>query len=112
MPGIVSAGGVNTNNPNYTQFFKTTQIPHPAEIFVFLDEHPDSIDDGYFLNKDAEVTYGDHSYSGSFEWHDLPASYHNNSAAFSFADGHSFAASLAETNHHLPARTRCRQASH
>jgi prepilin-type N-terminal cleavage/methylation domain-containing protein/prepilin-type processing-associated H-X9-DG protein len=87
--GVVSAGGVNTNNPNYTQFFKSTQIPRPADIFVFLDEHPDSIDDGYFIDKDAEVTYGGYSYSGSFEWIDLPASYHNNSTAFSFADGHS-----------------------
>ena len=87
--GIVSAGGVNTNNPGYTQFFKNTQMPRPADIFVFLDEHPDSIDDGYFIDKDTEVASGDSNYSGSFEWLDLPASYHNNSAAFSFADGHS-----------------------
>jgi len=83
--GAFSTNGVNVNNPNYTQFFKITQIPRPADIFVFLDEHPDSIDDGYFLNKDAEITYG--SYGGA-EWIDLPASYHNNAAAFSFADGH------------------------
>jgi prepilin-type N-terminal cleavage/methylation domain-containing protein/prepilin-type processing-associated H-X9-DG protein len=84
--GIISANGVNTNNPNYTQFFKITQMPRPADIFVFLDEHPDSIDDGYFLNKDAEVNYGYND--GGAEWIDLPASYHNNAAAFSFADGH------------------------
>jgi prepilin-type processing-associated H-X9-DG protein len=47
-------------------------------VFVFLDEHPDSIDDGYFLNQ-----------SESDQWHDLPASYHDGSASFSFADGHS-----------------------
>jgi prepilin-type N-terminal cleavage/methylation domain-containing protein/prepilin-type processing-associated H-X9-DG protein len=83
--GAFSTNGVNVNNPSYTQFFKITQIPHPSDIFVFLDEHPDSIDDGYFLNKDAEIAYGNY---GGDEWLDLPASYHNSSTAFSFADGH------------------------
>ena len=50
--GEFSTNGVNTNNPDYTQFFKITQIPQPTEIFVFLDEHPDSINDGYFLERD------------------------------------------------------------
>src|ERR1017187_9069692 len=76
--GEISSSGVNTNNPDYVQFFKITQIPQPTEIFVFLDEHPDSINDGYFLERDYYP-----------EWHDLPASYHNGSAAFSFANGHS-----------------------
>jgi prepilin-type N-terminal cleavage/methylation domain-containing protein/prepilin-type processing-associated H-X9-DG protein len=84
--GAFSTNGVNINNPNYTQFFKITQIPRPSEIFVFLDEHPDSIDDGYFLNKDVDIAY--ESYGSSSEWIDLPASYHNGAAAFSFADGH------------------------
>jgi prepilin-type N-terminal cleavage/methylation domain-containing protein/prepilin-type processing-associated H-X9-DG protein len=87
--GTFSTNGVNSNNPGYKQFFKITQIPQPTEIFVFLDEHPDSINDGYFLDQDAQIVHHGYSYSGSFEWHDLPASYHNNSAAFSFADGHS-----------------------
>ena len=76
--GEISSSGVNTNNPDYTQFFKNTQIPQPTEIFVFLDEHPDSINDGYFLERDYYP-----------EWHDLPATYHNDATAFSFADGHS-----------------------
>jgi prepilin-type N-terminal cleavage/methylation domain-containing protein/prepilin-type processing-associated H-X9-DG protein len=88
--GNFSVTGVNVNNPGYKQFFKTTQIPRPSEIFTFLDEHPDSIDDGYFLNK-AATSYGAYGESGSShdEWTDLPASYHNNSASFAFADGHS-----------------------
>ena len=76
--GPFTAGGININNPGYVQFFKVTQIPHPSEIFVFLDEHPDSINDGYFINR-----------AYSWQWRDLPASYHNGAAAFSFADGHS-----------------------
>ena len=84
--GSISASGVNSNNPTYKQFFKITQIPRPVEIFVFLDEHPDSIDDGYFLNKHA-TTKG---YYGATlqEWHDLPASYHNRATSFAYADGH------------------------
>jgi type II secretory pathway pseudopilin PulG len=88
--GSFSSGGFNTNNPGYRQFFKMTQIPQPAGIFVFLDEHPDSIDDGYFLNRvtsDYMPAYGNRGQAA--EWIDLPASYHNRATAFSFADGHS-----------------------
>jgi prepilin-type N-terminal cleavage/methylation domain-containing protein/prepilin-type processing-associated H-X9-DG protein len=76
--GDVSNGGFNRNNPEYIQFFSLSAIPRPANIFVFLDEHPDSINDGYFLNKQDE-----------WRWIDLPASYHNGAASFAFADGHS-----------------------
>ena len=76
--GELSNAGFNVNNPEYVQFFRLSSIPRPASIFVFLDEHPDSINDGYFLNK-AEY----------HQWVDLPASYHNGAATFSFADGHS-----------------------
>ncbi|MFZ0828736.1 MAG: prepilin-type N-terminal cleavage/methylation domain-containing protein [Verrucomicrobiia bacterium] len=90
--GDASANGFNVNNPGYVQFFKITQIPQPTEIFVFLDEHPDTIDDGYFIDKSTEYA-GSGPYGGSgphyAEWHDLPATYHNNATAFSFADGHS-----------------------
>ena len=89
--GDASASGVNVNNPGYVQFFKLTKIPQPAEIFVFLDEHPNTIDDGYFLNKapeNAGGAYGGAGYSHA-EWTDLPATYHNNATSFSFADGHS-----------------------
>jgi prepilin-type N-terminal cleavage/methylation domain-containing protein/prepilin-type processing-associated H-X9-DG protein len=77
--GNFSQTGTNLNNPGYVQFFKTFTIPRPSDIFVFLDEHPDSIDDGYFLNRDMATP----------TWNDLPASYHDGAASFSFADGHS-----------------------
>lgn len=76
--GDLSAQGFNVNAPGYRQFFRLAQIPNPAGIFTFVDEHPDSIDDGYFVNR-----------AYSWRWIDLPASYHNRSAALSFADGHS-----------------------
>jgi len=77
--GNFSQSGTNVNNPDYIQFFKTTSFPRPADIFVFLDEHPDSIDDGYFLNREVSPA----------AWNDLPGSYHDGGASFSLADGHS-----------------------
>lgn len=50
---------------------------HPSSIYVFLDEHPDTINDGFFMNRWEE-----------FRWGNLPASYHNGAANLSFADGH------------------------
>jgi prepilin-type N-terminal cleavage/methylation domain-containing protein/prepilin-type processing-associated H-X9-DG protein len=76
--GPASSTGINQNNTNYVQFFSLAAIPQPLGIFVFLDEHPDSINDGYFVNR-AYYSW----------WIDLPASYHNGAASFSFADGHS-----------------------
>jgi prepilin-type N-terminal cleavage/methylation domain-containing protein/prepilin-type processing-associated H-X9-DG protein len=75
--GENSRYGTNIFNPEYKQFKRTSDITKPTRIFVFLDEHPDSINDGYFLNRIDEL-----------EWLDLPASYHNGAATFSFADGH------------------------
>jgi prepilin-type N-terminal cleavage/methylation domain-containing protein/prepilin-type processing-associated H-X9-DG protein len=81
--GTYTQGGYNVNFPNYTQFFKATTIPQPSDIFVFLDEHPDSIDDGYFLDSYTENS------TNVPTWTDLPASYHNGAGNFAFADGHS-----------------------
>ena len=75
--GEFTTDGFNTNNPAYKQFFAFTEIPQPSDIFVFIEEHPDSIRDGYFLNN-ATV----------YQWSDLPASYHGGGANIVFADGH------------------------
>ena len=75
--GAATTGGFNVNNPSYVQFFRLSQIPNPVSFFVLVDEHPDSINDGYFLNR-----------ADKRAWIDLPGSYHNNGATFSFADGH------------------------
>ncbi len=75
--GEFTASGDNVNVPQYTQFFRLAEIPEPSRIFVFLDEHPDSINDGYFLNRPALR-----------EWNDLPGSYHDGATALAFADGH------------------------
>ena len=66
--------------PNYYTYRKLTEIirPPPVGAFVFLDEHPDHIDDGYFL-----VCVDRHAI-----WGNCPANYHNGACGFSFADGH------------------------
>jgi prepilin-type processing-associated H-X9-DG protein len=75
--GSFMTDGYNINNPAYRQFDRLTQIPEPATLFVFIEEHPDSINDGYFLNRAAK-----------YEWNDLPASWHNGAANLSYGDGH------------------------
>jgi prepilin-type N-terminal cleavage/methylation domain-containing protein/prepilin-type processing-associated H-X9-DG protein len=55
--------------------------PAPSFTWVFVDEHPDSINDGcFFLNP--------HAIGADARWKDLPASYHDGAAGFAFADGH------------------------
>jgi len=70
---------VNTFDGGYRQFLKLSTIPQPATIFVMLDEHPNSINDGYYLNTSGNA-------SG---WGDSPATYHDGACGISFADGHS-----------------------
>jgi len=60
--------------------------PGPANLFVFLDEHPDSINDGWFMFADEGALSG--GSLGDGKWFNLPASYHNGACNFSFADGH------------------------
>ncbi len=74
------AGSMNGSLTTHRRFYKMSDIPKPTGIFVFLDEHPDSINDGWFIN--------DPTWSPA-RWSDLPASYHNGACGFSFADGHS-----------------------
>jgi len=68
---------VDVFNPLYTQFFRQSQIVNPSGIFVFLDEHCDTINDGFFVNR-----------LETYQWGNLPASYHNGAVNLSFADGH------------------------
>ena len=68
---------LNEFNPNYIQFISDNHIRQPSDIFVFIGEHPDTINDGYYMNRFHE-----------YKWGNLPASYHNGATALSYADGH------------------------
>jgi prepilin-type processing-associated H-X9-DG protein len=65
--------------PGYRVFLKESDLVLPGGTFVFADEHPDSIDDTWFR--------GDPS-AGRDSESNIPASFHNRGAVFSFADGH------------------------
>jgi prepilin-type processing-associated H-X9-DG protein len=61
----------------YRQWLKARDIPDPAMTFLTLDEHPDSINDGFFISDPNAPTWGD-----------IPATLHSGATTFSFADGH------------------------
>jgi prepilin-type N-terminal cleavage/methylation domain-containing protein len=64
-------------------------IPAPVNAWVFIDEHPDSINDGLFRvnlqNVAADYT------GGTYTWSDYPANNHGGSGVLSYADGHAAA---------------------
>ena len=68
---------------SYRTYAKETDmgIPGASNLFVFLDEHPNSINDAAFAVKcDAR--------GGSARMIDWPASFHNGAGGFAFGDGH------------------------
>jgi len=56
-------------------------VPGPSNLFVFLDEHPNSINDAAFAVKCDARDSG----ARMIDW---PASFHNGAAGFAFGDGH------------------------
>lgn len=70
--------GAGPWDPIYKHIKKTPEFlfAGPAETWVYVDEHPCSINDPAFFNP------------SSTSWIDQPASYHDGAAGFAFADGH------------------------
>jgi prepilin-type N-terminal cleavage/methylation domain-containing protein/prepilin-type processing-associated H-X9-DG protein len=77
----------------WKQWHKTSDVRKPSDMFVFVDEHPGSINDAFFV-----ATFGASGANGNSEfprtvpnanWGDIPAFYHNKGCGFAFADGHS-----------------------
>jgi prepilin-type N-terminal cleavage/methylation domain-containing protein/prepilin-type processing-associated H-X9-DG protein len=60
-------------------YYKESDLVNPgsANLWVFMDENPVSINDGSFIC-DPQIP----------SWIDCPASYHNNAGGITFADGH------------------------
>ena len=65
-------------DPLYKHIFRISEMlyPTPAQTWVYLEEHPDSINDPAFFSPHQAA------------WIDFPATHHNGAGAFSFADGH------------------------
>ena len=71
-------------HPPFRVYAKESETinPPPSLLWVMIDEHPDSINDGGFaVQMPLSVN--------NTTWIDVPAKYHNNACGFSFADGHS-----------------------
>ncbi|MCW5559012.1 MAG: hypothetical protein KIT22_14425, partial [Verrucomicrobiae bacterium] len=84
MSANISVGGDRKNNdgPYQPQMDAVSKYaglirPGPSDVWVFLDEHPDSMNDAGCFSPAV----------GS--WVDLPASFHNGACGIAFADGHS-----------------------
>jgi prepilin-type N-terminal cleavage/methylation domain-containing protein/prepilin-type processing-associated H-X9-DG protein len=73
--------GSETTSTTWQWYRKTSEIRNPTAIFVFLDEHPDSINDGFYACDGGPG-------GNTNTWQDLPASFHGGACGFSFADGH------------------------
>jgi prepilin-type N-terminal cleavage/methylation domain-containing protein/prepilin-type processing-associated H-X9-DG protein len=65
----------------FMNFRKVTEIIKSSEIFTFIDEREDSIDDGAFGVDMIDS-------GAAAKWANIPASRHNNACGICFADGH------------------------
>ena len=74
------------DSPPWRIFMKSSEmvVPHPANLWVFIDENPDSVNDAVFA-----VAMGPSPTRVTTTWQDIPATYHCGGCGFSFADGHS-----------------------
>ncbi|MDB6121175.1 MAG: hypothetical protein JWQ71_168 [Pedosphaera sp.] len=78
--------GIGTN---YEIFTRNQQILVPTKIYVTLDERSDTINDNSFCVDMSNTGNADGTGANNPYWLiDYPASYHNASGRFSFADGH------------------------
>jgi prepilin-type N-terminal cleavage/methylation domain-containing protein/prepilin-type processing-associated H-X9-DG protein len=71
----------------YLSYAKDSELvrPGPANLIVFVDECPDSINDELFGVMMPPATLW---LSGNAIWDDVPAQTHSDGSDFSFADGH------------------------
>lgn len=75
--GDPTASGRNWGFQEYRQYLKQAQVPRPFKTWLFIEEHPDSINDGYFINNPMASS-----------WQDIPAGFHNGGTSLAFADLH------------------------
>jgi prepilin-type N-terminal cleavage/methylation domain-containing protein/prepilin-type processing-associated H-X9-DG protein len=84
-----SVNGYPQGDPEYYEIipawtkFTGVRHPIPSELFVFIDENADTIEDAEFGNPPVDSPYFEQNI-----WWDMPSSRHNQGANLSFADGH------------------------
>jgi prepilin-type N-terminal cleavage/methylation domain-containing protein/prepilin-type processing-associated H-X9-DG protein len=76
--------GTEDTTPGMRKFVKETDltVPGPANTWLFVDENPNSINDGWMVEDPSEGSTEDPT------WVDCPASYHDGACGMSFCDGH------------------------
>lgn len=86
MNAWMNPAGSSIQNGNFYIYRKDTDLTHPgaANLWLFLDENPYSINDGSFL----EELSNNANPPIAISWIDIPASYHNGGSGISFCDGH------------------------
>ncbi len=69
--------------PYYQVYLRENQMnnPTPANLFIFIDEDPDGLNDGAFAVQMPSV-------AEATAWVDVPSKYHDNACTFTFGDGH------------------------
>ena len=85
----------NTNRFDPQVKSKASEVRQPSDSYVFLDEHPNSIDDGVFFfhtpgdaGELSELKEDPHNRYGGAHWMNMPADRHNKGCNFTFVDGH------------------------
>jgi prepilin-type N-terminal cleavage/methylation domain-containing protein/prepilin-type processing-associated H-X9-DG protein len=87
MNCFLGDNGVARYTPDYTQYRKASDLggTSTAQIFVFMDERRDGIDDGAFV---IEMSGYDPRTPGAYQWVEFPAFCHGGKSTLSFVDGH------------------------
>jgi prepilin-type processing-associated H-X9-DG protein len=82
--GWLSGSGSQGGPGPWKVYIKDSDLtrPSPANLWLFLDEHCDSINDGAFAVQMDPIT------DTSANWIDHPSSLHGGGCGFTFADGH------------------------
>jgi prepilin-type N-terminal cleavage/methylation domain-containing protein/prepilin-type processing-associated H-X9-DG protein len=90
MGGYSPGDAASINSPGFQLYLKLSDInkPNPSQAWVFIDEHADSINDGFFRVNMSNIS----------AWQDIPASYHGGGGALSFADGHAETRNWSDTS--------------
>jgi len=81
--GSADYGGYTTG---FTLYRKESQLVNPggANLWLFIDENPYSINDAFFINNPSNTQ----NPPIGTTWDDCPASYHNGACGMAFCDGH------------------------
>ena len=84
LEGGVNRGSGNPGSFYYSEWrrydkFSDVTGPNPSDLWMMVDEHPDSINDGWMITNVTDPK----------SWLDLPGSMHDGACGFTFVDSHS-----------------------